>query len=120
MKSNQAIEAFVALGQETRLSVYRLLVEVGPRGLPSGEIATRLGIHPSTMSHHLAQLERACLLQSSREDRHILYALDWDGTDQLIQFLMEDCCKLQLEAGDGGLHLKPPSRDEPTALEERP
>ena len=100
MESKKAIEAIVALGQETRLSAYRLLVEVGPRGLPSGEIATRLGISPSTMSHHLAQLERAALLRSSRKDRHILYAVDWDGTNQLLQFLTEDCCKLQPDARD--------------------
>ncbi len=101
MKSKNAIEAFVALGQETRLLAYRLLVEVGPRGVPSGEIATRLGINPSTMSHHLAQLQRAGLLRSSRKNRHILYAVDWDGTNQLLQFLTEDCCKLQPEARDG-------------------
>ncbi len=100
MESKKAIEALVALGQETRLAAYRLLVGVGPRGLPSGEIATRLEICPSTMSHHLAQLERAGLLCSSRENRHILYAVDWDSTDQLLQFLTEDCCKLQLVARD--------------------
>ena len=101
MKSTRAIDALVALGQETRLAAYRLLVEVGPRGLPSGEIATRLAINPSTMSHHLAQLERAGLLRSSREERHILYAVDWDSTDQLLQFLTEDCCKLQPETREG-------------------
>ena len=100
MKSTQAIDALVALGQETRLAAYRLLVEVGPRGLPSGGIATRLGINPSTMSHHLAQLERAGLLRSSREERHILYAVDWNGTNQLLGFLTEDCCKLQTKARD--------------------
>ena len=52
------------------------------------------------MSHHLAQLERAGLLRSSRENRHILYAVDWDSTNQLLQFLTEDCCKLQPEARD--------------------
>ena len=101
MKSKKAIEALVALGQESRLSAYRLLVEVGPRGLPSGEIATRLRINPSTMSHHLAQLERAGLLRSSREERQILYTVDWQGTNQLLGFLTEDCCKLQPEARDG-------------------
>ena len=110
MESKQAIDALVALGQETRLAAYRLLVEVGPRGLPSGEIATRLGIGPSTMSHHLAQLERAGLLRSSREDRHILYAVDWDRTEQLLQFLTEDCCKLQLVARDD-LRVRATARD---------
>ena len=109
MESKQAIETIVGLGQETRLSAYRLRVEVGPRGLPSGEIAIQLGISISTMSHHLAHLERAGLRRSSREHRHIPYAVDWDGTNRLFQFLTEDCCKLQPEARD----------DAPTDLEER-
>ncbi len=109
MESKQAIETIVGLGQETRLSADRLLVEVGPRGLPSGEIATQLGIDICTMSHHLAHLERAGLLRSSREERHILYAVDWEGTNELLGFLTEDCCKLQPGARDGA----------PTDLEER-
>lgn len=101
MQTQAAIEALVALGQETRLAVYRLLVEIGPEGMPAGEIATRVGANASTMSRHLAQLERAGLLRSTRKERHILYAVDWEGTNQLLGFLTEDCCKLQLEVRDG-------------------
>ncbi len=101
MESKAAIEALVALGQETRLAAYRLLVEIGPEGLPAGEVAARVGANASTMSHHLAQLERAGLLRSTRRERYILYAVDWEGTNQLLGFLTEDCCKLQPEGRDG-------------------
>ena len=93
MESGSAIEALQALGQETRLAAYRLLVEHEPYGLPSGEIAQKLGVNASTMSRHLSQLERAGLLQSWREQRLIMYAIDHDGTERLMHFLREDCCK---------------------------
>lgn len=93
MESKDAIEAMLALGQETRLAAYRLLVEHEPYGLPSGEIAQKLGVNASTLSRHLAQLERAGLLQSWRDQRLIMYAIDHDGTERLMQFLREDCCK---------------------------
>lgn len=94
MKSENAIDALLALGQETRLAAYRLLVEHEPHGLPSGEIAAKLGANASTMSRHLAQLERAKLLRSWREQRQIMYAINHDGTEQLLRFLTEDCCKV--------------------------
>ena len=93
MESKTAIEALLALGQETRLAAYRLLVEQEPYGLPSGEIAQKLGANASTMSRHLAQLERAGLLESWREQRLIMYAINHDGTERLMRFLREDCCK---------------------------
>ena len=64
MESKNAIEALLALGQETRLAAYRLLVEQEPHGLASGSIARKLGVNESTMSRHLPQLERAVLLRS--------------------------------------------------------
>ncbi|MEM7121692.1 MAG: metalloregulator ArsR/SmtB family transcription factor [Pseudomonadota bacterium] len=94
MRSENAIDALLALGQETRLAAYRLLVEHEPHGLPSGEIAARLGANASTVSRHLAQLERAKLLRSWREQRQIMYAINHDGTEQLLRFLTEDCCKV--------------------------
>ena len=94
MESKHAIQALLALGQETRLAAYRLLVEHEPHGLPSGEIAEKLGVNASTMSRHLSQLERAGLLQSWREQRLIMYAIDHEGTERLMQFLQEDCCKV--------------------------
>ncbi|MCG8693468.1 MAG: metalloregulator ArsR/SmtB family transcription factor [Minwuiales bacterium] len=93
MKSHQAITALLALAQETRLAAFRLLVEQGPPGLPVGAIAERLGVNVSTLSRHLAQLERAALLRSWRRERQVFYAVDGDGTDALLLFLTEDCCK---------------------------
>ena len=93
MESNDAIEAFLALGQETRLGAFRLLMEQGPAGLPVSEIAKRLGANLSTVSRHLAQMARADLLRSWREERQVFYAVDHQGTRSLIRFLMDDCCK---------------------------
>jgi ArsR family transcriptional regulator len=89
---DQAVTALSALGHETRLAVFRLLVKAGPDGLPAGRIAEELAVAPSTLSGHLAQLERAGLLRSARADRRILYAVDFIGTRRLLGFLVDDCC----------------------------
>lgn len=93
MNSNEAIDAMLALGQETRLAAFRLVMEEGPPGLCVGEIASRLGVNVSTLSRHLAQMERAALLKSWREERQVFYSVDHAGTGDLIRFLREDCCK---------------------------
>ena len=92
MEEKEAIKAFAALAQEHRLHVFRLLVRHAPHGLPAGQIAAQVGVPASTMSTHLAQLERAGLLRSWREQRRILYAVDTEGIRQVITFLTEDCC----------------------------
>jgi DNA-binding transcriptional ArsR family regulator len=93
MESKQAIAALAALAHETRLAVFRLLVVEGPGGLPAGGIAERLGCAASTMSFHLAHLERAGLLGARREGKQILYAVDHAGMRDLLDFLMKDCCR---------------------------
>ena len=93
MESNLAVQALAALAQETRLTVFRLLVREGPNGLPAGMIAERVGVPPATLSFHLAQLERAGLLASRRESRQIFYATDYEGMRRLLAFLTEDCCQ---------------------------
>ena len=105
MEDRDAVEAFAALAQEHRLSVFRLLVREGPNGLSAGEIALRVAVPPSTLSHHLAHLERAGLLRSWRVERRIFYAVDIEGTRRLVAFLTEDCCQGQPEIcgyGSGG------------------
>lgn len=97
MKSNEAIDSLLALGQETRLAAFRLLMEEGPPGLTVGEIATQLSVNVSTLSRHLAQMERADLLRSWRKERQVFYAVDHQGTGKLIRFLTEDCCKANPE-----------------------
>ena len=92
MEEKTAITALAALAQEHRLKVFRLLVRQAPQGLPAGQIAVQVGVPASTMSAHLAQLERAGLLRSWREQRRILYAVETEGIRQLVLFLTEDCC----------------------------
>jgi DNA-binding transcriptional ArsR family regulator len=92
MEEKEAIKAFGALAQEHRLKVFRLLVRHAPHGLPAGDIAAQVGVPASTMSTHLAQLERAGLLRSWREQRRILYAVDTEGIRQVVTFLTEECC----------------------------
>ena len=92
MEEKKAIKALAALAQEHRLQVFRLLVRHAPQGLPAGQIAAQVGVPASTMSAHLAQLERAGLLRSWREQRHIFYAVETEGIRQLVTFLTEDCC----------------------------
>lgn len=93
MEEKGAVEALAALAQEHRLRVFRLLVREGPDGLSAGDIAGRVAVPPSTLSHHLAHLERAGLLRSWRVERRIFYAIDFEGTRRLVAFLTEDCCQ---------------------------
>ncbi|MEO0464012.1 MAG: metalloregulator ArsR/SmtB family transcription factor [Pseudomonadota bacterium] len=88
-----AVDALGALAHETRLSVFRALVKAGPQGMIAGAIAEHCSVPPSTMSHHLATLERARLVQSERESRLIHYRADFLGMRQLMTFLMQDCCQ---------------------------
>ena len=93
MDQSFAIMALGALAQDTRLSVFRLLVRAGPQGMIAGAIAEHIGIPGSTMSHHLATLERAGLVVSQRESRLIHYTANFEGMRGLLGFLMQDCCQ---------------------------
>lgn len=88
-----AIDALAALAHDTRLSVFRMLVKAGPEGLVAGAIAQSANVPASTMSHHLATLERAGLVQSERESRLIHYRADYASMRRLLAFLMQDCCQ---------------------------
>lgn len=92
MEQSQAVEAFGALSQETRLSVLRLLVKDGVDGLAAGDIAKRVGVPPATLSFHVAALERTGLVRSWRVQRQIFYAPSFAGIRGLLQFLTTDCC----------------------------
>jgi DNA-binding transcriptional ArsR family regulator len=93
MEDKAAISAFAALAQETRLAVFRLLVQTGPNGLSAGSIAEQLGVPASTLSFHLKELDRAGLLRSWRRQRQVFYAADYAGTRELLAFLTQDCCQ---------------------------
>lgn len=119
METKHAIEAFQALAQETRLSALRLLVQAGPNGLAAGAIAERLAVQPSTLSTHLAILERAGLVASRRQQRHIFYAAQFEGLRGLLAFLMEDCCQGRPEIC-GGLDIQSSTACGPTACAPAP
>lgn len=96
MDQSTAIDVFSALAQATRISVFRLLVRVGPAGLPALEISRRLGIVPSTLSGHLAILKRSGILTATRHQREIHYAANLAAVNALIEFLLSDCCGGQI------------------------
>ena len=93
MESNAAVTALGALAQESRLAVFRLLVQQGPEGMPAGHVAEKLGIPPATLSFHLAQLGHAGLVLSRRDGRRIIYSADYASMRELIAFLAEKCCQ---------------------------
>lgn len=90
---NIAVEQLASLGNASRLSVFRLLVQAGPAGLSAGIIAERLQLAPATLSFHLASLHHASLLSSRQESRFIYYAVDFAAVDGLLAYLVEDCCQ---------------------------
>ncbi len=93
MKAQSALVALSALSHQSRLSLFRLLLEAGPDGLPAGQIAQRLGIAPNALSFHLTQLRDAGLVTNKRNGRQIVYAADYAGMQSLIGFLTENCCQ---------------------------
>ena len=92
METNTAVAALAALAQQNRLEVFRLLVQTGATGLPAGRIAERLGIAAPTLSFHLAQLRHAGLVQMRRDGRSLIYAVNYDGMNGLMEFLTDNCC----------------------------
>jgi len=95
MDIQNALIAFDALSQETRLRVFRLLVECGPDGLPAGQISDRLEMPHNTLSFHLNHMSNANLVLSRREGRSIIYSANFDMFTDLIRFMVEDCCRVE-------------------------
>ena len=97
MDKKNALSAFAALSQETRLDVFRLLVKAGDGGMLSGEIGEALNVRQNTMSTNLAILLNAGLIRNERQGRSVRYFADMDGIRGMLGFLMEDCCGGQPE-----------------------
>lgn len=95
MDIQEALIAFDALSQETRLKVFRLLVEYGPEGAPAGTVSEALGIPHNTLSFHLNHMSNADLVVSRREGRSIIYSANFDLMTDLIRFMVEDCCRVE-------------------------
>ena len=94
MKSTEAIAALSALAHEHRLTIFRLLIEQGPEGLPAGVIAEKVGLQPSSLTFHLQHLTRAGLLMAKRVSRQIFYAADFAAMNSLVGYLTENCCSV--------------------------
>jgi ArsR family transcriptional regulator len=92
MESESAILALAALAQSTRLDVFRLLVKHEPAGLAAGDIAKALAVPQNTMSSHLAVLSRAGLVSAQRFSRSIVYRADLARFQDVMLFMLRDCC----------------------------
>ena len=93
MDSDFAVKRLSALAQAGRLAVFRLLVKAGPDGIAAGEIAQSLSVPANTLSAQLTILANAGLLRSRRAGRSIIYSADYAGMNELLVYLMEDCCQ---------------------------
>ena len=93
MKKERAIAALAGLAQESRLDVFRMLVQSGPDGLPAGEISAKLGVPSPTLSFHLNHLKHAGLVTCRRDSRSIIYSADYKAMNDLISYMMENCCR---------------------------
>jgi DNA-binding transcriptional ArsR family regulator len=93
METKSAVTALAALAQDTRLGIFRLLVEAGPDGVSAGAVATKLDIASPTLSFHLKELLHAGLIDSEPQGRFIIYRADFDAINALIAYLTENCCR---------------------------
>ncbi|HZR36371.1 MAG TPA: metalloregulator ArsR/SmtB family transcription factor [Nevskia sp.] len=98
METKAALSALGALAQETRLAIFRHLVEAGPVGETVGRIGEALGIAPATLSFHLKELSRAGLVQGRQESRFWWYSANYGAMNGLIAYLTENCCGGQAQA----------------------
>jgi len=92
MDTSHAVQALAALAHDTRLALYRMLVERGPDGLSAGIIAERLGVAPSSLTFHVQHLHRAGLVTQRRLGRQLIYAADYAAMNGLVGYLTENCC----------------------------
>jgi ArsR family transcriptional regulator, arsenate/arsenite/antimonite-responsive transcriptional repressor len=93
MDSSTTIRALAALAQDTRLALFRLLVEEGPTGLTPGHFADVLDVPPATLSFHLKELSQAGLIRARQESRFIYYSANFTAMNGLVAYLTENCCR---------------------------
>jgi DNA-binding transcriptional ArsR family regulator len=93
MEKIHAIAALAALAQETRLDIFRLLVQAAGEGMPAGQIGEQLGQPSATLSFHLSQLKHASLVTFRREGRSLIYAAEYATMNDLLAYLTENCCR---------------------------
>lgn len=102
MEKMDVVAALGALAQESRLDIYRLLVQVGPEGLPAGRIGRQLGLPSPTLSFHLSALRHAGLVTFRREGQSLIYVAAYATMDALVHYLTENCCRgISADCGPG-------------------
>ena len=92
MEKAEVIAALGALAQETRLDIYRLLVQAGEDGLAAGKIGEELGLPSATLAFHLKELKFAGLVTFTRAGRSLIYAAIYPTMNALLAYLTENCC----------------------------
>jgi DNA-binding transcriptional ArsR family regulator len=92
MNTLSAVDSLSALAQETRLNIFRLLVQNAPHGLAVGEVARRLKLPGPTLSFHLNILAATELIEPKRDGRSISYSPNFQNVNRLMNYLMENCC----------------------------
>ena len=109
METKSVITALAALAQESRLAVFRLLVQAGPEGMAATKISEQVGVPPSSLSFHLKEMLHADLVTSRQESRFVIYTANFQAMNGLIGFLTENCC--------GGNPCSPVRTSECTSIE---
>jgi len=92
MENKTAVMTLSALAQESRLTIFRTLVQAGPDGMAAGKISEATGIPPSSLSFHLKEMAYASLVNSRQESRYIYYSANFKVMNELLGFLTENCC----------------------------
>ncbi len=118
MEKSDAIAALAALAQDSRLDIFRLLVQAGPDGLPAGQIGEQLGLPSATLSFHLNQLRQADLATFRRDGRSLIYSASYPTMNALLGYLTENCCR-----GDDaacGVQIRDPATVNPGVRHEAP
>ncbi|GAB7543713.1 metalloregulator ArsR/SmtB family transcription factor [Cupriavidus sp. 8B] len=116
MQSASAVKALAALAQQSRLAIFRLLVQAGLEGVNAGRIGQALGLPPATLSFHLKELVQAGLIRSHQEGRFVIYQAQYDQINELIGFLTEHCC----EGNPNGCNVTPFECEPKSAKRTRP
>ena len=119
LDSKQAVKVLGALAQDSRLAIFRMLVECGAKGCSVGEIGTKLGLPSATLSFHLKELAFAGLIDSQQSGRFVYYAPDFEVVNGLMQFLTENCCG-GTDCGIGGAVCKPAPASKTQVAAKRP
>lgn len=93
METSDALAALAAIAQETRLEIFRLLIQAGRAGIAAGRIGEQLDLPSATLSFHLSQLRLAGLVSFRREGRSLIYSAEFDAMNGLLAYLTDNCCQ---------------------------